>query len=398
MRFMLLYHSIHFFWKADIDGILHTLKSTEYEPENKIILRYKKSMREFEQINRILIIRLAPLGETILTTPVIRALRHRFPDAYIAYMVAPQREELIAANPHLDEVLTYTSSVPRLIYQFVRRRFQMAVVLQPTFRLVLHTFLARIPFRVGFETNKEGRLRKMRLQAARYMLNLVVPNNTDQHEVQRYLDVVRWLGIDTVNDEPEVFVDSTAAAWADNFFEKLNLDAGRPLIGLNPGAATTYRRWPRNNFAILGDRLRKAYHAHIIITTGPQEGELAVQIADQMRFSPVIVNDTTPMQLAALLQRCHLYISNDTGPMHLSTAVKTPTIALFGASNPLQWGPPWGSHKIVTAKDCYFMRTLSPKEWDAHTEIARQNLEAITPDAVMATVEKLRWKSGTAIH
>ena len=109
-----------------------------------------------EQIERILIIRLAPLGETVLTTPVIRALRRHFQNAYIAYMVAPTREDLVSANPHLNEVLTYQASVPKLIYQIARRKFQMAVVLQPTFRLVLHTFLARIPFRVGFETNAGG--------------------------------------------------------------------------------------------------------------------------------------------------------------------------------------------------------------------------------------------------
>ncbi len=354
-------------------------------------------MLELEQITRILIIRLAPLGETILTTPVIRALRCRFPGAYIAYMVAPKREELVSANPRLDEVLTYTSSVPRLIYEFMQRRFQMAVVLQPTFRLVLHTFLARIPFRIGFETNRTGKFRKTRLKAAHCLLSLAVPNNTNQHEVQRYLDVVRWLGIDTVDGEPEVFVDSTTQAWANNFLNKLNLNDGRPLIGLNPGAATNYRRWPKDNFAILGDRLHKTYGAHIIITTGPREGELAYQIANRMEFSPVIVNEIMPLQLAALLQRCQLYISNDTGPMHLSTAVKTPTVALFGASNPLQWGPLSDRHAIVVPETCHFMQTLSPKEWDAHTTVALRNLKSITPEAVLTTVDKLRWKSKNVI-
>ncbi len=337
-------------------------------------------MIELERINRILIVRLAPLGETVLTTPVIRALRCRFPDAYIAYMVAPTREDLVSANPHLDAVLTYQPSVPRLIYQLVRERFQMAVVLQPTFRLVLHTFLARVPFRVGFETNAGGKS----------LLNLAVPNNTNQHEVQRYLDVVRALGIEgELADEPEVFVDDAAQAWANRFFSKLNLDDGRPVIGLNPGAATTYRRWACANFAIVGDRMREVYDAHLIITTGPREGELAAHLAAHLARSPVIVKDTTPMQLAALLQRCHLYISNDTGPMHLSTALKTPTIALFGASNPLQWGPPWRKHTVIAREDCPFMRTLSPKAWDAHPEVARQNLAAITPDAVMEAVEKM---------
>ena len=338
-------------------------------------------MFALEQIDRILIIRLAPLGETVLTTPVIRTLRQHFQDAHIAYMVAPTRENLVSANPHLNEVLTYQASAPKLIYQMARRKFQMAVVLQPTFRLVLHTFLARIPFRVGFETNAGGKK----------LLSLAVPNNTAQHETQRYLDVVRALDVEVIDDEPEVFVNTAGNAWVNNFLEKQKFDDGKPIVGLNPGAATVYRRWHVSNFAVLGDLLHEAYDAHIVITTGPREDELADQVAEQMVYSPIIVSHATPMQLAALLQRCHLYISNDTGPMHLSTAVKTPTIALFGASNLTQWAPPWDKHAVVAREGCPFMKILSSKEWDAHPKRARENLEAITPDAVMATVEKLRW-------
>ena len=331
-----------------------------------------------EQVNRILIIRLAPLGETVLTTPVIRALRQHFREAYIAYMVAPTREDLVSANPHLNEVLTYQASVPKLIYQIARRKFQMAVILQPTFRLVLHTFLARIPFRVGFETNTGGKR----------LLSVAVPNNTAQHETQRYLDVVRALGVEITDDEPEVFIDSEGKVWIDNFLKIEKLDDGKPIIGINPGAATVYRRWDAANFAVLGDLLHEAYRAHIVITTGPREGALANQVATQMSHSPVIVNQATPMQLAALLQRCNLYISNDTGPMHLSTAVKTPTVALFGASNLIQWAPPWEKHAVIARKECTLMKTLSSKAWDAHPDRARENLGAITPDTVMATVEK----------
>ena len=334
-----------------------------------------------EQVDRILIIRLAPLGETVLTTPVIRALRQHFQDAYIAYMVAPTREDLVSANPHLDEVITYQASVPKLIYQLIRHKFEMAIVLQPTFRLVLHAFLARIPFRVGFETNAGGKK----------LLNLAVPNNTAQHETQRYLDIVRTLGVDVVDDEPEVFVDGAGTAWVDSFLENQGLNDGKPIIGLNPGAATAYRRWDAANFAALGNRLHEVYSAHIIITTGPREGELANQVAGQMAHPSVVVNQVTPMQLAALLQRCDLYISNDTGPMHLSTAVKTPTVALFGASNLIQWAPPWDRHAVIARKACDLMKTLSSKEWDGHPERARENLEAITPDRVMTTVEKLTW-------
>ena len=291
-----------------------------------------------EQIQRILILRMGPLGETILTTPVIRALRTRFPKAYIAYMVAPTREELVSANPYLDEVITYEICVPKLVYGIMKRAFQMAVVLQPTFRLVLHTFLARIPIRVGFETNCcSGRL-----------LQVAVPNNTAQHETSRYLDVVRGIGIHPDSDEPEVFVDGGAQGWADDFLVKFGIDPNRPLIGLNPGTGSVSRRWQKERFAKTGDLLNQEYRAQILITGGPREGALPYELADQMACSPFILTGTTPMQLGAMIQRCHLFISNDTGPMHMSTAVKTPTIALFGSSNPSRWGPLWHGHTIIS--------------------------------------------------
>ncbi|MCG9126694.1 glycosyltransferase family 9 protein [Candidatus Poribacteria bacterium] len=333
------------------------------------------------EIERILIIRHAPLGETVLTTPVIRALRQHFHNAYIAYMVAPTREDLVSANPHLDEVLIYQSSIPKLLSQLIRRKFQLAVVLQPTFRLVLHTFLARIPLRIGFQTNTAGKK----------LLKHSVPNNTSQHETQRYLDVVRSIGIEVEDDEPEVFIDEAGMAWVDEYFKNNYVDDEKPIIGLNPGAATSYRRWAADNFATLGNMLHEAYDCHILITTGPQERELSQKVSSQMKYKPLIVDNITPMQLAAILKKCNLYISNDTGPMHLSTAVKTHTIGIFGGSNPTQWGPPWEKHTIIAREECKYMKTLSPKEWDEYANVAQKNLEWIKPETVFAATEKMKW-------
>ena len=292
---------------------------------------------DLNQIRRILILRMGPLGETLLTTPVIRALRRRFREAYIAYMVAPGREELVSENPNLDEVITYSVSIPKLIYEMAKRSFQMVVILQPTFRLVMHTFLARIPFRIGFETNSgKGRL-----------LHVAVPNNIDQHETTRYLDVVRGIGIEPDSEEPEMFVNPWAQGWADDLLTGAGISPNQPLIGLNPGSGSESRRWSKAEFAQVGDQLHQKYDAHIFITAGDAEGSLPHDIAELMSCSPVILAGITPMQLGAILQKCRLYISNDTGPMHMSTAVKTPTIALFGASNPLQWGPHWHPHTII---------------------------------------------------
>ena len=308
-----------------------------------------------DQIRRILILRMGPLGETLLTTPVIRALRRRFPEAYIAYMVAPGREDLVSENPNLDEVITYSVSIPKLIYNMAKRSFQMAVVLQPTLRLVMHTFLARIPFRIGFETNAgKGRL-----------LHIAVANNIDQHETARYLDVVRGIGIEPDSEEPELFVNPAAQRWADDFLAGVGISANRPLIGLNPGSGSESRRWSKSGFAHVGDQLHQKHDAQIFITAGDAEGSLPHDVADLMSCSPIILTGITPMQLGAVIQKCWLYISNDTGPMHMSTAVKTPTIALFGASNPRQWGP----------------------HWQPHTIIARESMEDITVENVLEAAD-----------
>ena len=202
---------------------------------------------------------------------------------------------------------------------------------------MLHTFLARIPFRVGFETNCcSGRL-----------LHVAVPNNTVQHETSRYLDVVRGIGVQPDSGEPEMFVDDAAQRWAEDFLGNCGIDPNRPLIGLNPGTGSVSRRWQKERFAKIGDLLRQEHNAQILVTAGPREGALPYELARQMACSPIILTGTTPMQLGAMIQRCHLFISNDTGPMHMSTAVNTPTIALFGSSNPSRWGPFWHGHTII---------------------------------------------------
>ncbi|MDE0503757.1 MAG: hypothetical protein OXI86_06725, partial [Candidatus Poribacteria bacterium] len=224
---------------------------------------------DVEQFQRIIIIRLAPLGETVLMTPVIRAMRQGFPHAHIACMTDSIRTDLVRANPNLDEVLPYQSSIPRLIVGMAKRSFQLAVVLQPTFRLVLHTFLAGIPYRIGFETNSGGRR----------LLHLSVPNNTNQHETARYLDVARLLGIEPESAEPEVFVDEESQAWPTVFLRDAKIDGDCLLIGLNPGSGTTYRRWAIERFANVGNSLQSDYSAQLCILGGPREDNLPHELA-----------------------------------------------------------------------------------------------------------------------
>jgi ADP-heptose:LPS heptosyltransferase len=261
----------------------------------------------------------------------------RFKKAYLAMMVTEDRVELISANPHLDTVVIYDNSVPKLIHKLRKHCFQMALVLQPTFRLVILTLLAGIKYRVGFETNWGGKL----------WLTVPVKNNHQQHETDRYLDVVRAIGIQPVDREIEMGVTCEAEAWAREFLTRAGISLQRLLIGINPGSFWMYRRWPKERFAQVADKLVAEYDAQILLTIGPSEVGLGEEIAMLMRYNPVIVSDTTPMHIAAAFKQCDLLISNDTGPMHIGIAVGTPTIGLFGSSNPDKWGPIASKHSIV---------------------------------------------------
>ncbi|MFQ6044055.1 MAG: glycosyltransferase family 9 protein [Candidatus Poribacteria bacterium] len=303
-----------------------------------IICHLTMNKRELlENVNRILVIRMGPLGETLQTTPVLKAIRARLKRAYLAMMVTEDRFDLVCANPHLNAVIIYDNFVPKLISKLRKHRFQMALVLQPTFRLVLLTFLAGIKYRVGFETNIGGKL----------LLTVSVKSNPNQHETDRYLDVVRAIGIQPVDREIEMAVTSEAEAWVREFLARAGISRKRPLIGINPGSFWMYRRWPKERFAQVADKLVAEYDAQILLTIGPSEMGLGEEIAALMRYKPVILSNTTPMRVAAAFKQCDLLISNDTGPMHIGIATGTPTIGLFGGSNPDKWGPIASKHSII---------------------------------------------------
>lgn len=295
-------------------------------------------MFDLKDIRRILIIRMGPLGETLQTTPVLKALRAAIPQAYMAMMVTSDRVDLVSANPNLNEVIVYDKSMPRLIYKLRRRKFDTAIILQPTFRLVLICLLAGIKNRIGFEPRS----------GSKRFLKVAVGDNRTQHETDRYLDVIRATGIKPLDNEIEMFVTDEAQKWVDEFLMVgAQHTAPLRLIGINPGGFWPDRRWPVDRFVKVADTLVYEFGVKILITLGPSEVELEEQLLKLMRAKPIILKNTTPMKIAAAFTRCEILISNDTGPMHIGVAVKTPTLGLFGNSDPKRWGPIAKIHRIV---------------------------------------------------
>jgi lipopolysaccharide heptosyltransferase II len=302
------------------------------------------------EIRNILVIRTDRIGEVLLSTPVLAALREKWPGARISMMVRPEVRGLVEDNPNIDEIMEYDekqSSAIKLSVALRKKDFGIAVIVNPKKEFHLAAFLAGIPVRVGFD-RKWGFLLTHRVKDLKFL--------AQKHEVEYNLDLVRALGIEPRDKRPHLAVRDNSEHSAS---EKLK--AAMPpgsdacsLIAVHPCTSNPSKQWPKTHFAELGDLLM-SHGYNIVMISGAQEQRFAKEVVYMMRGKPADLTGALSLkELAALLKRCRLLISGDSGPVHIAAAVGTPVAALFGkgdpGSRPARWGP-YGEGHIVIEKD-----------------------------------------------
>ena len=296
------------------------------------------------------------LGDAVMTTPALAAVREGFPDARIVLLARPLVGELFRHHPDVDEVMLYERPGRhegalgrlRLAGEVRRRRFDGALLLQNAFDAALIAFLGRIPERAGYPT--DGR---------RILLTVAVPLTPailERHEVEYYLCLLDGLGI------PRPVPASLRLAVTGEEREKmatrlasLGIGRGAPIVAINPGA--TYgsaKRWYPDRFAAVADALSDEWRARVVVIGSTAEAPLAGEIEAAMRNPPVnLAGKTTVRELMALLSLSSFLVTNDSGPMHIGAALGVPLVAVFG---PTDWRrtSPWSSlAKIVRVEiDC----------------------------------------------
>ena len=173
--------------------------------------------------------------------------------------------------------------------------------------------------------------------------------NRTVHAVVNYLETLLPLGLTPADLDLELFLDDRERAYARNFFSLQGLD-GKTVIALNPGATHAVNRWPTSHFAELADLITGQLHACPLIIGGPGDVPLADEIVALSRTKPIsLAGRTSLLQLGAVLEKCSLLVSGDTGPLHLATAAGTNVIGLFGAADPGRTGPVGKGHRVIQA-------------------------------------------------
>lgn len=303
-------------------------------------------------VDKVLVVRNDRFGEFLLNIPALRALRETFPKAVIRIVVAPYVEELARRIPYINQVEVWdvkanhnVAEKIKLIKRLRRESFKLAIMLNPSKEFNIFTYLAGIPLRVGYN-RKWGFLLTHKLADRKHL--------GGKHEVEYNLELVRLIGADTKDDSISLPILQEDDIYIDNLLNKHNITKSDTIIILHPWTSDPVKQWPVDKFKELARRLLKETSVKIILIGGEAEEIKSEGFSVGISELINLAGKLTLPQSAALLKRGRLLISNDSGPVHLATAVKTPVIALFRNDIPgksaRRWGP-WGEGNIVIEKN-----------------------------------------------
>jgi heptosyltransferase-2 len=252
-------------------------------------------------------------------------------------------------SEHIDQLLIYDDKGRhkgilgkfRLARDLKKYHFDAAILLQNAFEAALIAFLSNIPLRIGYNTD----VRQLLLTHAVSCTNEI----KKKHQTDYYLDILRGIGIKEDNRALYLKLDQKDRFRAEKILLEQRLSLGDKIIGINPGA--TYgpaKQWPLDRYAHLADNIQAFTKGRVIIFGGPNDKDLGEKISQEMHHCPIDLSGKTSLgEAMALIEKCDLFITNDSGLMHVAAALDVPLVAVFGSTNSVTTGPLSQNSRIV---------------------------------------------------
>jgi heptosyltransferase-2 len=300
------------------------------------------------------------VGDAVMTIPALRALHGIFPSAKIALHTRSWAKGIFEDTDFIDEILVFEpeKSVFKTVLAqaeiYREKEFELAVVFPNSFESALITKLGKVSARFGY--SKEGRS---------FLLTdaVKIPEWKNQkHEVFYYLNLIaeienKFLGTKTVlESEPrfDLQISNERKIQARTILRENDIvDSSKKLIVLCPGSTNSEaKRWQTESYAALNDKIQTQLNANVVLIGAHSELDISNEVAEKSRLKPIILTGKTSLtEATAILGMCDLLVSNDTGPAHISSALGTKTLVIFGPTNP-GTTQPWGSEIIRNAVEC----------------------------------------------
>lgn len=304
-------------------------------------------------IKKILVLNFDYLGAVMLTIPALIALRESFPDAKLVHYMGKNVAELLEYSSCADQIIIRNKQTQfpdkfRLLRNLRTEQFDAAISFCCAESKTLLSYFSGAPIRIGFAQAKLPFL----------LTHRVYQPPLGRHMVENNLDLIRALNPSCSSPPLTVWLSEEDTHFAEQFCIEHNLSSSDIIIAMHVGASEVYRRWPVSLMAELANRLIKQFQAKIILVGAEPDKTITTELINLMEWKPInAVGKTSFRQLAAIFNRCTLFIGADSGPMHVAAAIGIPVVAFFGPSDPLRAGPytksAWVIRKELACSPCY---------------------------------------------
>jgi ADP-heptose:LPS heptosyltransferase len=330
----------------------------------RIVKAIKTVNNPIRDAKNILVMNLGGIGDVLLSVPALKVLRNYYPKVHIALLIVPKTKEVVENLPCIDEIITFDIRTEewrgieiflkpkqlKMVYRNIRalhkKKFDMIINLRAirskisAIKTALLFYGIGAKYRVGRDTAGGG-----------FFLTHKMPEEWvgQMHEVDYNLNLVKMLGANTNERSIEFKVDNKDVAYIADFLRINGVSENDLIIGINPSAAWPSKCWPIENWVVVVKDLLEKLHPKIIITGSPDEIETSERLFRLSNSERIVLSTakTTLKQLACLIKRCNLYITNDAGPMHIASLVHIPLIAIFGPGDFIRYHPLGDEDRII---------------------------------------------------
>lgn len=303
---------------------------------------------------RILIIRPDRIGDVILTTPLIKAVKRSFPDSFVGVMVGSYTAPLLDGNPYIDVIITDDpegkdagkSGFWNQVSELRKYKFDTGLMPLPRERHAWMMLLAGIKTRIGVG----GKIYQILTGTKSVSRNKYIPL---RHEADYVMDLGRRIGITTDELLPEVFLTDKERKKAKIFFEERGIDFSKPLVGINPGSKGSSPNWPPEKYVQLAEQL--VDDVQLFINVGPKNSGLEKYFS-HLNTRSIVYAPNDLRELMQLVSQLSVLMAPSTGTLHIAAALKIPTVALFcplSACSPQLWGPLGNTAEIILPPEGY---------------------------------------------
>lgn len=307
-------------------------------------------MKKHNDPQRVVVLRTDRIGEVLLSTVVIDAIKRRYPRAEVSFVTSAYSRPIVEGRDDVKETITFDTlrkgGILRRAFNLApllaKGRFDMALILNPHKSLNLACFLAGIPRRVGYD-RKWGFFLTDKLEDKR--------TQGLKHELEYAMDFLRLIGIEGEIPSPRLRVKASDEAYVSGLLTGKGVRKDKPIAVIHPGSSNKAKIWPMERYAELAKKIKFELGASVCLIGGKEERVLAERIIKLSGADAVnLAGELNLGQLAAFIKRAALFIGNDAGPMHIAAALGVRVIAIFGrnipGAGPVRWRP-WGEGHVV---------------------------------------------------